>query len=62
MEARVGTLAVGTRIRTLLTGREGVVRAHSLLNVEESTVQFADRQTVTSIHSRVIVRVIEVVH
>jgi len=25
MVARVGTLAVGTRIQTLLTGREGVV-------------------------------------
>lgn len=60
MEARVGTLPVGTRFETLLTGRRGLVRANY-----ESVVWavFADRPGGEfSLHPDVRVRVLEVTH
>lgn len=55
MEARVGTLAVGTRIITLLTGRSGVVRAHRSSGTPEAEtdVQFEDRMKWISSETRV---------
>ena len=62
MEARVGTLAVGTRFITLLTGREGEVRDQ---REGETVVQFGNcawDQLHVGLHPHVRVRVVERVH
>ena len=69
MEARVGTLPVGTLFDTLLTGRRGVVRAQNPQPSEEVSgtaastwVKFADRRDESNLHGDVRVRVVEVTH
>ena len=57
MEARIGTLAVGTRIITLLSGREGRV-----VDTADDGVQVAFEVEVKVLHPEVVVRVVERVH
>jgi hypothetical protein len=64
MEARVGTLAVGARFDTLLTGRRGVVRANRVW-VDSSTVDTVVEfvgGVLKGLHPDVVVRVVEAVH
>lgn len=73
MKARVGDLPVGTRFRTLLTGREGVIRAHGpayddglgTVNCGDTVVTFTDalpERRVKHLHPEVRVSVEEYAH
>ncbi len=59
MPARVGTLAVGTRFITLLTGREGEIRAQ---REGETEVRLVGLGVPKVMHPDVVVRVTEGVH
>jgi len=66
VQARVGTLPVGTRIVTLLTGRQGTVREQSDYRTEPDThgetwVRF-DTGGEKAIHGRVLVAIREYAH
>jgi hypothetical protein len=70
VQARVGELPVGTRFITLLTRREGVIRAHGLsfndgispVACGDTTVAFLDalpEKRIKHLHPAVLVEVVE---
>lgn len=62
MKARVGTLAVGARFGTLLTGRQGVVRGVDADGVDVTLDDGPAFMRWKTLHPDVVVETQEVVH